>query len=146
MTIIGFNANGTRKYAWLPMLTRRALLRRAPVIRVRATQGGSRGPACFQRCHFTTHVPMIHCSTILCQQISDFSHPRPSTHVVMLLGPMEHARHASSNPRRNNALAVGSASELLWRHAIIGLRRTLDLSHIFLTHTTRLMRTPRTPL
>ena len=99
-----------------------------------------------QRCHLTALISRIHCSTILCQHISDFSHPRPSAHVVVLLGPMEHVRHAPSNPRRNNALAVGSASELLWQHAIIGLHRTLDLSHIILTYTTRLMRTLRTLL
>ena len=58
------------------MLTRRTLLRRALVIRVRATQGSSSGPACIQRCHFTTLVARIHCSTILCQHISGSSHPR----------------------------------------------------------------------
>ena len=52
----------------------------------------------------------------------------------MLLGPMEHVRHASSNPW-NTALVVVSAFELLWQHAIIGLRRTLDPSHIILTRS-----------
>ena len=71
----------------------------------------------------------IHCSVILCQHISEFSQSRPSAHVLMLLGPMGHVRHTSSNARWNNAFAVGSATELLWQHGIIGLRRTLDHSH-----------------
>ena len=83
--IIGFNANfpsipghacGIREHAWLPLLTRRATLRRALVVRVRAIQGGSRGPAWTQRCRLSTLIPRIHCSTVQCQRISAFSTER----------------------------------------------------------------------
>ena len=107
---------GTRRYAWLPVFARRELLRRALVVRVRATQGGS--------------VAL----TGLTVAISHFGASQIDGHV----------RHTSRNPRRNNAFAVGSASELLWQHGIIGLRRTLDHSHVILTRTTCLVQTLRT--
>ena len=48
--------------------------------------------------YLTTLISRIHCLTVLCQYISEFSHPRPSAHVLMLLGLMEHVRHTYSNP------------------------------------------------
>ena len=125
--VVGFSADTLRflgrpvGYASLPLLARRARLRRTLAIRVCAIQRGFRGSAWIQLCHLTADSPGIHCSTSLRQHTSALSHPQPNTHVVIIvtfLELTEHVRHASDIPRQDNTFAVNVAVGLLWQHAI----------------------------
>ena len=122
---------GIREHAWVPLLTRRAPLRRALIVRVRVIQGRSRGPA-WSSHHTHPQDPLLH---------------RPvSTHLCVFSSSTESARCDASRTDGARAPRIQQPTAEQCLCCWLCTRTSLATrNHVILSRTTRLMRTLRTP-